>query len=1055
MLKWIICAGMVAVLLGGLVLGASAPPLRLCASPGEPEETSSESVSCTPLGLNGAVTGDVVVGRLTDDGEDMVFVGTSNGLYVVAPGGELEHFLLSPFGVRQVSLLEDVTGDGVREVVVCLDDADVPGLRCYDGATWEKIWHFVPDQEVFVENAGWTGVQFHTTDLETYHEGDGSGVLVTADRCIYSVDGRDGSEMWRFQARRNLGQMAVVADADGDGHDIAVGSEDGFLYLLDGQTGKLRWEHSLEQTVIAEDGTSRTSHPSVGDVLALDGVSARVIMASTDGWVRLVDLVERGYEWETSVLDELGLDEDLAVSLTPDVNDDGLPDILVAIGTRYRGDSPQETAVALVDSAGNIVWDKSMYVWRQAGAQVGCLDGQPVILETEGQELRLVDVSTGDTDGTIDVSELYGGPALARPFAEDSYLLLSDRSDLAVVSSQGETLWSYRRIGDISVQNGDFNEDGVDDVLFCCESGEGTGVRVLSVMDGATHDELWSYEVPHGELRTRGGLKGIQVTPDVAGGDGIQDVIAYRENDIFVFSGCDGGMSRLSLDGGVAFLDTLENGTAGSLIAAGLPDGLMILDGDGVERWAGQCSDWVAEVGGEFRVMGDINGDGAGDLVLVLDDRLVLLKSIGGAVDYEHHLTLEAGEGWTIEFESVAPDVDGDGVQELAYRRHCEVYYGEPHEFPQPVLLLRSPLDGSTYLELEQGNQPVWSPACGDFDGDGYADSIACREPVDTQQYYDRGELPGPELEIFSGRDGGSLWAHTLNTDCWSWPLDRVPAMPAGDINGDGADDLVCAEEYREGACRLHKLVVYDVAHGVALNEMPVEAVPRRVYSMTSPFHEKPLHMVGDLDGGGGRELAIVIDEPLPSPDDPESNQGFLGAGLDLIRDCLAVLGTENGTVLASFWLSHADPPLFDAKQAGILGMAAFGSVCFLDTSRGIDLTSPPDGSKCGPRLDVAWDGTNAGDFAEVFVDGARCWMGNGTQADLSLAPGKHQLGIRSIDDCGRICYVVAQIEVTRSVWGWPLVSFVLLVLAALVLLLFYSRLVRRRRWLSHRRPAG
>jgi len=245
------------------------------------------------------------------------------------------------------------------------------------------------------------------------------------------------------------------------------------------------------------------------------------------------------------------------------------------------------------------------------------------------------------------------------------------------------------------------------------------------------------------------------------------------------------------------------------------------------------------------------------------------------------------------------------------------------------------------------------------------------------------------------------------------------------------------------------------VAHGVVLHEIPVEAVPRRVYSMTNPFHEKPLHMVGDLDGGGGRELAIVIDEPLPSPDDPESGRGSYGAPLNLIRDCLAVLGMESGTVLASFWLSHADPPLFDAQQTGLLGMAAFGSVCFLDTSPGIELSSPPDGSRCGPRLDVAWDVTNAGDFAEVFVDGVRCWMGYDRQAELSVAPGNHRLAIRSIDDCGRICYVVAQIEVTRSAWGWPLVTFVLLVLAALVLLLFYSRLARRRRRVSRRRPAG
>ncbi len=87
-----------------LVLGMNALP---ASDPGvadapAAETDSTPSVTCIPLGLFGDITTPVLVGRLSDSSDNLTFVGTTNGLYVVAPGGKLYHFLYSPFGIKHI-----------------------------------------------------------------------------------------------------------------------------------------------------------------------------------------------------------------------------------------------------------------------------------------------------------------------------------------------------------------------------------------------------------------------------------------------------------------------------------------------------------------------------------------------------------------------------------------------------------------------------------------------------------------------------------------------------------------------------------------------------------------------------------------------------------------------------------------------------------------------------------------------------------------------------------------------------------------------------------------
>jgi len=87
-----------------------------------------------------------------------------------------------------------------------------------------------------------------------------------------------------------------------------------------------------------------------------------------------------------------------------------------------------------------------------------------------------------------------------------------------------------------------------------------------------------------------------------------------------------------------------------------------------------------------------------------------------------------------------------------------------------------------------------------------------------------------------------------------------------------------------------------------------------------------------------------------------------------------------------------------------------------------------------------------------------RNYTGNGSGVDLYLARGKHDIVVRSTDNCGRISYgpsdlsAPVAIKVMPSLWKPILLVLSLFVLLAFVMLLFYARL--HRMWRARRRAA-
>lgn len=371
---------------------------------------------------------------------------------------------------------------------------------------------------------------------------------------------------------------------------------------------------------------------------------------------------------------------------------------------------------------------------------------------------------------------------------------------------------------------GDADGDGCDDVLVGApgyDDPQTGGIGAVFLLSGATGEVLQQW---FGEFTGLGGSGGFGVYLAGAGdvdGDGVPDVITSAH---------------------AYFLDGMTRAGRVYVYSGATGDLLWSWDGDRFQGYFGRSVDGA----------GDVNHDGYADLIVgqpglngddfsMFDGKVYVYSGATGALLWSRN----GDEALDLFGDAVAGigDFDGDGTDDVAV--------GAPeHDPPQAYVL-----SGANGAVLWSQGHPFYDPAirtafgvsvaaAGDVNGDGLADVV-------VGAYIDSTLSPtsnNGSAHVFAGPSGDRLW---------SWEGEAVTDFfgfsvgGAGDVNGDGADDLVIGAygHFGPAGWASGKAYVYSGATGRLLWFANGES--------SGDIFGREVAGVGDVDGDGLADVGV------------------------------------------------------------------------------------------------------------------------------------------------------------------------------------------------------
>ncbi len=568
---------------------------------------------------------------------------------------------------------------------------------------------------------------------------------------------------------------------------------------------------------------------------------------------------------------------------------------------------------------------------------------------------------------------------------------------------------------------GDVNGDGFDDLIVGAAEADPNGndsgssyvvfgkpggfaaTFNLSTLDGSNGFRL------DGVAANDWSGRSVSSAGDV-NGDGFDDLIvgAIGANP----SGSDSGSSYLVFGKSGGFDATLNFSTL---------DGTNGFRLDGVS--AGDWSGWSVSSAG------DVNGDGFDDLIIGaiganrngfgFGSSYVVFGKPGGLAAVLNLSTLDGTSGFRLDgvaaFDrsgrsvSSAGDVNGDGFDDLIVGAaeadpngnssgSSYVVFGKSSGFSATLNL--STLDGTNGFRLDgvAANDSSGSSvsSAGDVNGDGFDDLI-----IGAWRAYRNYGSSGSSYVVF-GKSGG--FAATLNLSTLDgtngFRLDGVAAgdysgvsvSSAGDVNGDGFDDLIvgAGEADPNGRYSGSSYVVFGKSGGFAatrnLSTLDGTTGFRLDGVSAGDFSGWSVSSAGDVNGDGFDDL--IVGARRADPNGSNSGSSYVVFGGNFTGGMETQLGGDGNDTLTANQGAGAIDILIGGRGDDIL--ISDGGDDVLIGGLGDDILAIPDVDFSGTRRLVGGSGTDT-----LRLDGS------GLILDLTTIPNNRIVDIEQIDITG------------------------------------------------------
>jgi len=276
---------------------------------------------------------------------------------------------------------------------------------------------------------------------------------------------------------------------------------------------------------------------------------------------------------------------------------------------------------------------------------------------------------------------------------------------------------------------------------------------------------------------------------------------------------------------------------------------------DGTHLWEESIITTSPDYGGIWAMpAGDLNGDGADDVIVQLyksvsatgknTEKVIAKRGSDGTHLWEESITTTSpdyGGIWAMP----AGDLNGDGADDVIVQLYKSV---SATGMNTQKVIAKKGSDGTHLWEesittTSPGYGGIWAMPAGDLNGDGANDVI-----VQLYKSVSATSTNTEKVIAKKGSDGTHLWEESITTT--SPDYGGIWAMPAGDLNGDGANDVIVQlyKSVSATSTNTEKVIAKKGSDGTHLWEESI--------TTTSPDYGWIWAMpAGDLDGDGSNDV--------------------------------------------------------------------------------------------------------------------------------------------------------------------------------------------------------